>query len=783
MPVSTAIQQQLAPRAKLVSVDGKEFPLRSAGITARAEGGLADTRLVQTYDNPYDEPLEVLYTLPLPADGAVVGYMITLGERVITGEIERVEEAREAYQRALEEGRTAGLLEQDRADTFSQKLGNLPAGATAKIEIHVLHPLAFRPPTGDQAANWEYRFPTVVGVRYEGAPGRVPDAAKLDVDRADGGTPAHLELDLLLADGNPEALKPASSSHGVRVEAGETDCKVCLDEAAPLDRDLVVNWRATLNDVGVRLVEGPGLPGDDGRYALLTITPPTQPQATLDRDLTVLIDASGSMTGQPLESAKDVVRALLNSLDPEDRFEMLAFANRVDRLVKGPAEASPPNVKRAMERLRELQAGGCTEMRGAIIAALERLRPDAQRQVILLTDGEIGFEQEVIGAIMHRMQPGCRVHTVGVGYAPNRTLTRGAARAGRGAELLAIDGTDAVASADRLLQATVGPVLTDLSIAGSGCLGLAPQRPRDVLAGQPLVAAVELKSEGGTIEVRGRLAGSREEWVQTINVFAGETASPLPIGALYGRESVEDQEMAMAANPHSSSEIVDAIETLGLRHRITTRRTSLVAIADEPTVDPKKPRRRRRLEVELPAGVSAEGIGLATSDLDIAKSICTGPRSFLKLMDRPLGLSLGRPVGQGIERADDEIMRSVGDVSADYLEGAPPLPPAAAKSPTVTARVVRLSDDLLVVEFESPQDGYTLPPAGDYVEVRFDDGTEVLAMIDGDVSTGYGPHDQGLTLRLGLRCEDGIAWPEDARVIRWPSPEGRRIYLVIEPRE
>jgi Ca-activated chloride channel family protein len=774
MPVSTPTQMQARPRARLVSVDGKEFPLRSAAITARAEGGLADTRLVQTYDNPYDEPLEVLYTMPLPADGAVIGYTITLGERVITGEIERFEEAREAYQRALEQGRTAGLLEQVRADTFTQKLGSLPAGATAGIEIRVLHPLAFRPPTADGTATWEYRFPTVVGVRYEGAPGRVPDAADLEMDRADGGTPVRLELDLQLADGDPDSIDPQSSGHRLRIEAGDPGCRISLDEESPLDRDITVHWRATTTEVGVRLVEGPGLPGDDGRYGLLTITPPTRPDATMARDLTVLIDGSGSMTGQPLESAKAVVRALLNSLEPEDRFEMLAFANRVAELVKGPVKASPANVQRAMDRLRDLQAGGCTEMRGAIIAALKPLRRDAQRQVILLTDGEIGFEQEVIGAIMQRLQPGCRVHTVGVGYAPNRTLTRGVARAGRGEELFVTDGMDASSSAEQLLRATVGPVLTDLAIAGAGCLGSAPQRPRDVMAGQPLVAAVELRPEGGTIEVKGRLAGSRKEWIQTINVSAGETASPLPIGALYGRELVEDQEMALAANPLISSEIVDAIESLGLRHRITTRRTSLVAISDEPTVDPKKPRRRRRLEVELPAGVSAEGVGLCMPE---PMRILASPASS---MHRFLDLDVTRSIRRGIERVDDGIMFSLDDVGKDFLEPAPPPPPAAAKPPTVTARVVRLDDDLLVVEFESPHDGFMLPRAGDRIEIFGAEGETLFAVVDGDVSTAPGPHNEGLTLRLGLRDEDGAIWLQESVPIRWFTPDGDCVFMMIE---
>ncbi|HEY6572441.1 MAG TPA: VIT domain-containing protein, partial [Candidatus Eisenbacteria bacterium] len=177
--------QPKAPAAPaLVSVDGRSYPLRSAEVHARAEGGLAFTKLVQEFENPHDEPLEVIYTMPLPADGAVLGYLVRMGDRVIRGEIETRERAEEQYKKALFEGRTAGLLEQDRADTFQQRLGNLPARTNARIEIEVLHPLAFLLGIEDHAPVWEYRFPTVAGVRYEGAPGRVKDADRLEAPRA-----------------------------------------------------------------------------------------------------------------------------------------------------------------------------------------------------------------------------------------------------------------------------------------------------------------------------------------------------------------------------------------------------------------------------------------------------------------------------------------------------------------------------------------------------------------------------------------------------------------------
>src|SRR5512134_795525 len=91
--------------AALATVDGRSYPLESARLVARAEGGLALTTLVQEFRNPHAEPLEVQYTLPLPADGAVIGYTVRFGDRVIRGEIEKRAEARDAYMHAVAEGR------------------------------------------------------------------------------------------------------------------------------------------------------------------------------------------------------------------------------------------------------------------------------------------------------------------------------------------------------------------------------------------------------------------------------------------------------------------------------------------------------------------------------------------------------------------------------------------------------------------------------------------------------------------------------------------------------
>ena len=443
-----------ARRAGLVSVDGRSYPLESARVEAHASGGIVLSTLVQKYKNPYPEILDVSYTLPLPADAAVVGYVMTLGDRVIRGEVRKRAEARAEFEKALVEGRTAALLEQERDDTFTQRLGSLPAGQSAEITIEVLHPLQFLVATGGEGCQWQYRFPTVVGVRYQGAEGRVPDAETLEVDRSEssGAIPTRIELALSVTGADGETIR--------RIDP------------MPLDRDLVVRFPAAGPKIGAHLVEGTGLPGDSGRYGLVTITPPSVPEVQFARDVTLLIDASGSMSGPPIEWAKGVAAGLLDSLNEGDRFEIITFASRPVALTKGLVPADRNALDDARRALASVSASGGTEMVKAVIDALKPLRRGSQHQVVLITDGQIGFEDEVVAQVVRALPDGARLHLVGVGAAPNRTLTCRAARAGRGTESFVCGNDDLEGAVRRLVVATARPVLTDIRIESAAVRGV-----------------------------------------------------------------------------------------------------------------------------------------------------------------------------------------------------------------------------------------------------------------------------------------------------------------------
>ncbi len=229
---------------------------------------------------------------------------------------------------------------------------------------------------------------------------------------------------------------------------------------------------------------------------------------------------------------------------------------------------------------------------------------------MLITDGLIGSEHEVLQAIAHGLPASSRVHTIGVGSGVNRSLTQPAARAGRGVELVVGLGEDVEVGVKRLLARTSQPLVTEVTVTGSAVVDVAPQRVPDVYGGSPALISVQLRPEGGDLVIRGKTAlGDLEERVVVKPLAHGEGSRV--VATLFGRERVEDLEQNRVIEGHGQSAHFDGlIEKAGLEFQISTRLTSWVAVSQLQTVDPRAPRRVETQPQAPVFGLSAEGVGL-----------------------------------------------------------------------------------------------------------------------------------------------------------------------------
>lgn len=619
MPLLSALSRVFASNpsdsahgAEVTTSDGRSLPLLGARLRAEARGGIARLVLEQTFENRYRETLHVTYRMPLPADGAVSAYAFQIGDRTIGGRVQRKASAREQFEQAVAEGKTAALLEQNTNDIFTQQIGNLPAGETLVAKITVDQRLAWLP-----EGEWELRFPTVIGPRYVGDGDTAEVVRDTAVDTAVGGVSARISIELAIGDAITAGRKASSPTHAVRVR---DDGTLELRDPAALDRDLVVRWPVASREVGLALDVARRQSGE--AFGLLTIVPPAREARAqgIARDLIILLDTSGSMSGDPLAKAKQVVAMLIESLGEADRLEMIEFSMAARRYKNEPVAGTPGHKADAIKWLRSRSAGGGTEMASAVLEALSALRPGAQRQVVLVTDGYVGGEQRIVRLLHENLPESCRLHVLGIGSAVNRSLATAMARAGRGAEVLVGVDEDVERGAKRMVDRTRMPVLTNVEISGSALVRHAPEHVPDVFEGAPVIAAVALRPDGGELVVRGDLA--RDRWEQRIRVPARrEGEGNQAIAALYAREHVADLETRWTIG--DQARLDREIEDTGLAFQIATRLTSWIAIDESRAVT--GPSRHEAVPQELPYGTTAHSFGLRAAALPVAYNMQPSP--------------------------------------------------------------------------------------------------------------------------------------------------------------
>ncbi len=781
---------------RMVTADGRTLPLKGAALTADAKAGVIRVTLEQRFVNPYAEPLGVTYQMPLPADAVVSGFSFRIGDRRVVGEVDTKKKARERFDEAVLEGRTAALLDQDRSSLFTQNVGNIPPHTEVVSELVLDQKLAFL-----ADGYWEWRFPTVVAPRYLGAEGRVPDSARVTVDVADAPLPVKLSLQLSVRDRLPDGARPESPSHALHTVKGvqRFDVGFGSETGASLDRDVVVRWKTTEAQPGIALDTGRPIDGGaaGSAYGLVTLVPPDRSarMESVPRDLIILLDTSGSMNGTPIAQMKRVASALIDSLGENDFLELIEFSNTARRWRWRPVKALASNRQDAQAWVAKLHAGGGTEMRTGIMEALAPLRKDAQRQVVLMTDGLIGFESEIVQAICERLPEGSRVHTVGIGSGVNRSLTSPAARAGRGVEVIIGLDEDPERAAQRVLSRTEQPLVTRVEISGSAIEGVAPARLVDLYAEAPALAAVKLKPHGGEVIVRGQTANG--EWLERLEVKPIERGEgSAAIAKLFARETVEDLEVELAAGA-PQREIDQRITTLGLDFQISTRLTSWIAVSPEATVDPRAPKRSANVPQQLPYGMSAEGLGLRAPSIPLGAVSAGRAMPPMAAAPAPAAKEVTRLYQDARLDADDLAETSAafdagaapeeeqavpGRASRQRASAPPKKPQATARRASggappqdkakkreeatgsfrlprrLAARIVLLKNGRLAVELTVDGSGLAWGPTS--ASVRTKDGTIVGASIDGALTTANGAMSPGMKLTLVLEVPEMSSPPD-----------------------
>jgi len=611
----------LRPRAAGVPLSA---PLLSTAVTFRVSGMVARARVVQTFRNPGTGWYEGVYVFPLPDNAAVDRLRLRVGERTIEGEIKERAAARRAYAAASAQGKRSALLDQERPNIFAASVANIGPHESVVVELEYQETLRYRD------GRFSLRFPMVVGPRY--IPHGVADAARIRtvVLRPEEGrapiNPVSIRVEL---DAGVPLAEVSSPYHRVDVKAlGETRREITLAEGStPANRDFVLRW-APRPEAALQLAWF--TERKDGRYYALLMLMPTAAtdRKRLPREVVFVLDTSGSMAGTSIRQAREALALALERLVPQDRFNVIEFNSYAHALFPDSREATPDQVSRAISRVRGLEARGGTEMASALHLALRGGDTgNTVRQVVFLTDGAVGNEEQLFRLIRARLGDS-RLFTVGIGSAPNGHFMRKAAELGRGT-FTYIGRIDEVGEKMGALFARLeAPVLKNISLRwpeGSHAEAW-PARIPDLYAGEPLVVSASLERLEGELRVSGVRGG--HIWQARVPLAAGQHGAGL--GSLWARAKVASL-MDSVREGVSADTIRAQVVALGTAHRLVTRYTSFVAVERTPSRPAGAPLDSAAMPTNLPAGSEYDKVfgTLPQTGTDSRFALLTGVLSLL----------------------------------------------------------------------------------------------------------------------------------------------------------
>ncbi|MEO6334290.1 MAG: VIT and VWA domain-containing protein, partial [Pyrinomonadaceae bacterium] len=567
-------------RGLLIAYDSKgkpqgDCPLKNTSVKTDISGFIARVRVRQEFENPYSEPIEAIYTFPLSQNGAVDDMTMTIGTRVIRGKIMKREEARAIYETAKGEGKAASILDQERPNIFTQSVANIMPGEKIAVEISYVETLTY------EDGAYEFVFPMTIGPRYN--PSSVTDAAKVAPIYA-AGRPGHdISIEINLNAGVPiEEIR--STSHDIQqLNFNPASSKITLrDQATIPNKDFILRY-----DVTGKRIEDAVLATRDARGGFFTML--LQPPDTFTsenitpKEIVFVLDTSGSMSGFPIEKAKEAMRMSLDGLNPQDTFNLITFAGDTRILFGEPVAPTQANIDRARQFLDDQVGDGGTEMMKAVKAALDPTdATDHIRVVCFMTDGFIGNEDEIIAEI--QKHPKARVFSFGIGSSVNRFLLDKMAEAGNGeVEYVSLED-DGSKAAKKFYERVRTPLLTDISIDWNGLpvADVYPSKLPDLFSAKPVIVIGRYSGTAtGSIRLKGRVAG--KEYSREIAISLPEKESENgAIATLWARNRVATLTMEkLRANNSTSAEQFDKlVADLGLEFRLLTSFTSFVAVED-----------------------------------------------------------------------------------------------------------------------------------------------------------------------------------------------------------
>jgi Ca-activated chloride channel family protein len=527
-------------------------------------GRIAQTTVTETFENRGATVGEADFLFPLPHGAAFEELRLEIDGELVAGEVLDAARAKATYERIVRELRDPALVEWAGLGMVRTRIFPFRAGERRTVVVKHRHVL---PREGD-------------ALRVSGTLVGVDDPRD---ERATGTFRIRWSDDSLGT--------PWSPTHSVKIRSNSSDRTVRDVSLTGRAGDVVAYLpvRSAGRAAGVTVLTHSAR-GE--RHALVIVSPPRETPRPMPRDISLVLDVSGSMQGTKMTQAIAAGNALLASLQSNDRFRLIAFSDEITAHSAALVDATPANVRRARSWLNALEARGGTNigdaLREALTGAAERSRDDARLPLVLLiTDGQPtnGLRSVAILDSTSVWRGDARVFTFGVGEDVDASLVEQIALVARGAAQFIRPDESVERAVALVAQRLAAPLLSNVRVHldGGQLRQLYAPYGMDLMAGQELVFLARYTgSSTGRVRITGT-SGGETRVMQSSYQFATRDSLNAFVPRLWAVQRVAalDTERRRSG---PNAEIDGELRLLGERFGVPTPLTSYLVLEPNAVV-------------------------------------------------------------------------------------------------------------------------------------------------------------------------------------------------------
>lgn len=529
-------------------------------VSVTIDRQVATTRVEQVFRNDSQWSLEGTFIFPIPENAAINQFSMWIDGEKVDGQLYTKEEARRIYDDIVRRRLDPALLEYVGRDLFQARIFPIDPGDTRKVVLEYSQIL----PADGGLVSYVYGLST-----EKFSPKPLEDVSITVNIRSD------------------DPIKAVySPSHPVSIDRPDDYRATVGWEARDVrpDTDFALYYSVSPQDLGLNLLSYKN--GDEDGFFTMLIAPSIKSDEIVDKDVVLVLDTSGSMEGEKMTQAQDALNFVLNHLNPNDRFNVVAFSTGVRAFSNGLEPVSAvPEAERFVQNLR---AEGSTDINRALLEALSSLPDDSARPaiIIFLTDGlptsGVTEADQILASVTQSAPKNTRIFPFGVGDDVDTFLLDSLARELRGASAYVRPGERVDEAVSGFYAKVSTPVLADVELLVDGVTlsDTYPYPLPDIFAGTQLVVTGRYPRGGAaTVTLRGTVNGRAQEFRYDDLTFARDGGAEF-IPRLWATRKIGyllNQIRLHGENP----EAIDQIVKLSIRYGIITPYTSF--LVEEPT--------------------------------------------------------------------------------------------------------------------------------------------------------------------------------------------------------